>query len=112
MPLDEFNSRIIGDAQMRQELTGYVSKLVDALHPISTQGLSIRLTIMLEDNMNVTAAQSLHDLVRDAGWPGQIGRNPCPGCTQKFPPDAARVGDYWEHHVNIDQQILPWAQRT
>lgn len=108
----EFNGRIVGDDLLRAELAAYVKQLVSVMRPFAAAGVQLRLTGQLEDNLNHTGAVALHEVMTNpnmGGWPWAAGRNVCPACTSEFPADSSRVGDYWEHHVNSEAQVNPWA---
>ncbi len=55
--------------------------------------VDIRLVPVLEDDLDVGAAQAIDGLLR-SGWSGPVGRNPC-ACARG---DAQRVGDFHERH--------------
>jgi hypothetical protein len=106
MPPAELNEALCTDSAVRAELASFIRAVVGVLAPRVAKGLQIRLTGMLEDNLNRRGALALQDVVvRLGGWPWAYGRNVCPGCTPEIVADASRVGTYWEKHINHEQDM-------
>lgn len=106
MPPGELNEALCNNTALRTELAEYVRALKMVLEPRVARGLEVRLTGMLEDNLNRTGALALRDVVVNlGGWRWAFGRNVCPGCTAEFASDDSRVGDYWERHINSCSQM-------
>eukprot|EP00054_Salpingoeca_dolichothecata_P000772 m.17584 g.17584 ORF g.17584 m.17584 type:complete len:310 (+) comp11324_c0_seq1:47-976(+) len=98
----KFNSDIINDNLTQQEISRVTCMLNETISPF--RDLTFQVTGVLEDNLNLTAAHALQQILQK-GLTSKIGRNPC-GC---YPgADLKRLSasnTYWEWHINSEEQI-------
>ncbi len=87
-----FDRGLREDQAVRADVRRYAEAMVARLRPL--QGVEVRLVPVLEDDLDQGAAEALATILREAGWQGPIGRNPC-ACARG---DRARVGDFQENH--------------
>jgi len=88
-----FDRAVREDPAVRGDVARYAEALVTRLAPFA-DSVEVRLVPVLEDDLDQAAAAALEALLRDTGWSGAVGRNPC-ACARG---DRHRVGAFQERH--------------
>ncbi|MFN3197086.1 MAG: hypothetical protein ACE366_01540 [Bradymonadia bacterium] len=89
-----FDDALQNNDSVRADVLRFAQALVGRLATHLGE-VDIRLVGTLEDNLTRPGARALNRLLREAGWEGDLGRNPC-GCGPMG--DDSQVGQFIEHH--------------